>query len=165
MPSLFFINVDCSLTVIGSCLVFCVTMEKRLPCFCHILFIVFSIVTLTTGFCMLQKSTQHPFLVISDYFHKIFNEIWIKNTELSGQKDWKMLPRKYFTVFLLPFSFLISHVKSCRILYTSQITEAAVHRSSTKQSFWISRKIPRNTPMVKYYISKATSLYSTVLLK
>ena len=87
LPSLFFINVDCSLTVIGLCLVLCVTMEKRLPCFCHFLFIVFSIVTLTTGFCMLQKSKQHPFLVISDYFHKIFNEIWIKNTEMSGQKD------------------------------------------------------------------------------
>ena len=87
LPSLFFINVDCSLTVIGLCLVLCVTMEKRLPCFCHFLFIVFSIVTLTTGFCMLQSQNNIHFLVISDYFHKIFNEIWIKNTEMSGQKD------------------------------------------------------------------------------
>ena len=41
------------------------------------------------------------------------------------------------------------------LLYTSQITDAAVRRYSTVKSFLKFRKISRNTAVVEYYIGKA----------
>ena len=55
--------------------------------FLYFRFFVFSIATLPTGSYMSQVSKQRPFLVISDYFHKISNQILIENIEMTGQKD------------------------------------------------------------------------------
>lgn len=53
-------------------------------------------------------------------------------------------------------NFQINQVMLCRLLYTSQITEAVVTgilRSNLSENFG---KFLENTPVVEYYISKAT---------
>ena len=43
---------------------------------------------------MSQVSKQHPVFFISDYFHKIIDQIWTETTEMTGEKRPKKMQTK-----------------------------------------------------------------------
>ena len=67
--------------------------RNNLPVCIYFWFIVFLVMTLPTFSHKCQNNVQC--FVISDYFHKIPNQFLIENIDMTGQKDYKMLPRKY----------------------------------------------------------------------
>ena len=78
-------------------------------------------------------------MVISDYFHKTTNQLWIENSKMTRLKDCKScqenvslsLSKRKLAEKKMNQSFLINQVRSCMLPYTSQIAEEASFFSVT----------------------------------
>ena len=68
-------------------------------------------------------------LVISNYFHKTTNKLWIKNSKMTEPKDCKGCQENVSLSLAkrrlgeMNESFLINQVRSCMLLYTSPVVE------------------------------------------
>ena len=77
---------------------------------------------------MWHVSKQRPVWVTSEYFHKIFNQIWIENIKMTGQEENTSLAERKLRGKMKRSLFS----NQCALLYNSQIREAVVHKYSTE---------------------------------